>query len=978
MTATRQLQSPLLVGRDSVLSLIERRTSEAKAGRGRLLLFAGEAGIGKSRVIAAAIRGAAADGFRVAKGDLAPQDLLVPLASVGDMARSMTRAAFADLGPEILASSGGKGGDSLASRRILVHEIADRIVAAVDRPTLLAFEDLQWADELSLEVIGELARAAARLPLILLASYRVDELPTGSIHREWRARLLTQRVAEEVRLDRLDHDDTGLVTTLILGTGLPASRAVVDAVHERTNGIPLHIEELLGALGSNIDGRDIRDATVPETIEDAVMARAGRLSEDARRVASAGAVIGRCFAPDVLAGVMNRPPEELDGPLEELVATGILFPFDFVDHGYFDFRHQLLRDAIYKSIPLGDRRRLHARAAEFGKELIGASEVHASVHFERAGLKADAFRAAIAGAEAAGAMTSRFEEFELYRRAIANLPDGLTPAELGNVYMAYCNAAFSVDDTPTVEEAGRLARRYFLEAGRAVDAAGTLIALAGSARKDVRPRNEVVALLAQAEEELLAEPASPDRSAGLADLRFVQAIVALNAGQLPEARTRIQESLAASLEFAPDGDGAPGLLSLSGPGIAGLESTNLDIQHFQAWIDALDGDVSGGLARMIAVSREARDADFESSGVTGYRVTADVAVQLMEYPTAAVGVAEGLRYADEIEQSYCRHVIASTSAHLAWAAGRWDDAVREAEIELAEPGSRRTTLGSRSVLGYVAGARGDAERARRHHDAALAIARPSGEVALVLPPLWGLAEAAFLAGDPSRAFDHCLEAIEIAAPTSERALLIPFVVTGTRAAIAARRPEAAERWLERVRELLGGWRQLAQPALDHAEGLVRLAAGSTASARSLLEAAIAGWDARGRTWESTWARLDLGSSLVRANRYSEALVALGEVHDIARNLGSKPILERAEELARLARARGGDVEPWHPLTAREFEVAQKIADGLTNAEIGEELFVSPKTVSAHVEHMLAKLGVARRTEIAAWVATVRLPVAVEA
>src|SRR5258705_9182003 len=87
MALPRQLQSPLLVGRDPVLALIDRRTAEAKAGRGTLLLFAGEAGIGKSRVIEAAIRNAVGDGFRHGKADLAPQDSLVPLASLGDLAR---------------------------------------------------------------------------------------------------------------------------------------------------------------------------------------------------------------------------------------------------------------------------------------------------------------------------------------------------------------------------------------------------------------------------------------------------------------------------------------------------------------------------------------------------------------------------------------------------------------------------------------------------------------------------------------------------------------------------------------------------------------------------------------------------------------------------------------------------------------------------------------------------------------------------
>ena len=78
---------------------------------------------------------------------------------------------------------------------------------------------------------------------------------------------------------------------------------------------------------------------------------------------------------------------------------------------------------------------------------------------------------------------------------------------------------------------------------------------------------------------------------------------------------------------------------------------------------------------------------------------------------------------------------------------------------------------------------------------------------------------------------------------------------------------------------------------------------------------------------------------------------------------------------RVAKGRGAELEPWHPLTVREYEVARKIAEGLTNAAIAEELFVSPKTVSAHVEHILAKLGASRRAEVAAWVSSIAVAVA---
>ena len=101
-----------------------------------------------------------------------------------------------------------------------------------------------------------------------------------------------------------------------------------------------------------------------------------------------------------------------------------------VDEGYYDFRHQLLRDALYRSVPAADLRRLHARAAEFGAALIGADVIHASVHFERAGLRAEAYRTALEGARAASAVSSRRESYELYRRAVANAPADLPPAEL--------------------------------------------------------------------------------------------------------------------------------------------------------------------------------------------------------------------------------------------------------------------------------------------------------------------------------------------------------------------------------------------------------------------------------------------------------------------------------------------------------------------------------------------------------------------
>jgi DNA-binding CsgD family transcriptional regulator len=956
MAVNRSVQSPLLVGRDDLVALAERRIQEAKAGRGGLLLLAGEAGIGKSRLLYATIRQALVAHFRYSKGDLSPQDQLVPLASVSDLARTMDHATFGDLGPRLLAMRGGKGVDTLASRRILVREIAEAIVDAVDGPTLLAFEDLQWADELSLEVVGDLARLGRERPLLLIGAYRLDELPVGSIHREWRSRLLTQRFAEELKLERLGRGDTALMMSLILGTGLPASRELADAVFARTNGIPLHIEELLAALDGSVDsdGRAVRDASVPDTIEDVVVARVQRLSDGARAAARAGAVIGRCFAPEVLAGIMDRPVADLDAPLQELIESGILFPFEFIDRGYYDFRHQLLRDALYGTVPPAELRHLHARAGEFGKQLVGSSEIHASFHFERAGLQTQAFRAAVAGARAAAAVSSRFESFELFKRAIANLPLDLSAAEKGDVYAGYLDAAAAVDSIPAIEEAARAARAYYQEAGDALGAVRALQMLFLVARRDVRPRRERIAILEQVEAEVQAIPQSSERALVLAEQRFNQFILELEGGRFETAEALLEESRAYVL--------------------AGGES-DVDLDGLIEIPRVLAGRAPDGLDTMLDVARRARDARLESAGVGAFRTAAATAVRVMDYPSAVVGIQEGLKYADEIQQSFCRSIMAAASAHVSWANGQWDDAIQTAELELVEPGSRRGILHARNALAYVAVGRGLVDRARTLLDESLAVARPSQEAELILPALWGLAEAALVIGDPARALQHCDEALEVALQTREAPLLVPFVVTGVRSALADRQPEAAQRWLDQVTPALRGWSDLAGPAIAHAEGLISLAGGSLVAARTSLDAAVTGWDARGRVWEATWARIDLATCLLRSNRYVEASRLIAEIAETATRLGSKPLQARAGELHRLARGRGSEAEAWYPLTVREFEVARQIAAGLTNAQIAAALFVAPKTVSSHVEHILAKLGASRRAEIAAWAATIAGPAA---
>jgi DNA-binding CsgD family transcriptional regulator len=144
----------------------------------------------------------------------------------------------------------------------------------------------------------------------------------------------------------------------------------------------------------------------------------------------------------------------------------------------------------------------------------------------------------------------------------------------------------------------------------------------------------------------------------------------------------------------------------------------------------------------------------------------------------------------------------------------------------------------------------------------------------------------------------------------------------------------------------------------HAEGLIELAEGQTGVARNLLEQAHSEWESRGRMWESGISLLDLAHCALRSRRPSDAVRLVEAARERAE---SGDLLETLADAVNLGEARGG------PLSQREREVAALVASGMTNREIASRLVISPKTASTHVAHILTKLGVSRRAEIAVWV-----------
>jgi DNA-binding CsgD family transcriptional regulator len=183
-----------------------------------------------------------------------------------------------------------------------------------------------------------------------------------------------------------------------------------------------------------------------------------------------------------------------------------------------------------------------------------------------------------------------------------------------------------------------------------------------------------------------------------------------------------------------------------------------------------------------------------------------------------------------------------------------------------------------------------------------------------------------------------------------------------RAYLALHESQKARDWFDRCSYLLR-YRGIpgTLPAIAHAEGLLLLAEGQTGSARILLQQAHEQWSARGRYWDEARSGIDLAHCAARSRRPRDAAALLDSTRQRASAIGASVVLSLAEAVADGGVAAG-------PLSARELEVARLVAGGSTNREIAERLVISPKTASSHIEHILAKLGAARRSEIAAWIA----------
>jgi class 3 adenylate cyclase len=379
-----------LVGREEELDLLLRRWSKAKSGEGQVVLFSGEAGIGKSRLTAALLERLASEPHTRLRYFCSPQhtdSALYPI--IGQMERAAGLAhddkpqARLDKLDAVLAQTSTSTEDAALFAEMLSLPNDGRYPAlklapeqrrqrtlealtlqlaelARQQPVLMIFEDAHWTDPTSLEAIGRTVDRIKTLPVLLIITFRP----------EFNAPWVGQSHVTSLALNRLgEREAAAIIARLVGNKALPAD--VLAEIVERTDGIPLFVEEMTKAvLEADSEGAARRAAAsipspglaVPASLHASLMARLDRLGA-ARDVAQIGAAIGREFSHALLATVAGKPEAELASLLDRLVAAGLLFRQGVPPHATYLFKHALVQDAAYGTLLREPRRALHARIA---------------------------------------------------------------------------------------------------------------------------------------------------------------------------------------------------------------------------------------------------------------------------------------------------------------------------------------------------------------------------------------------------------------------------------------------------------------------------------------------------------------------------------------------------------------------------------------------------------------------------------------
>ncbi|MFD0903964.1 ATP-binding protein, partial [Actinomadura sediminis] len=456
-----------LVGRREQLALVDAAYRDAEAGEPRFVLFAGDAGIGKTRLMEHVAERLGASGARVLQGgcvELGAEGL--PLAPVTAMLRTLVREFGRDgldgLAPGAAALTRLLPGhdlpppDDAAAADVRDEPDAVRarsfeLFAAVlerlggERPLVLVVDDLHWADPSTRDLLGFLARRLRGVRVLALLAFRTDALGRRHPLRAFAAELARLPAVRRIDLPPLDRAETAELLAAAPGAERPAE-ALVDRVYRESGGNPLFAVEVARAAGAGL----------PDTLRDLLLRRFAELPDAARDVVRLAAAGGPRVAHGLLARVSGRPAPELLAALRAATDAHVLVP----DGEDYAFPHTLLYEAVVDDLLPAERTALHrAYAAALEHDPARAppdgAAAEAAFHWAEPGDAGHVLPALLRAAEAAGAVQARAEQARLLGRALEFWPPDGTAARFAAVERSLTSASWAGEFLWTLDVADR-------------------------------------------------------------------------------------------------------------------------------------------------------------------------------------------------------------------------------------------------------------------------------------------------------------------------------------------------------------------------------------------------------------------------------------------------------------------------------------------------------------------------------------------
>jgi DNA-binding CsgD family transcriptional regulator/tetratricopeptide (TPR) repeat protein len=935
--------SEVFVGRVGELRELECALDAARAGRGTAVLVAGEAGIGKTRLASELATRARDTGFEVLLGrsidfvgtDLPYQPFVEALRPLGEPWQVEGRAAR-------------------SQRQVFEEALALLTERAASAPVLLVLEDLHWADTSTLDLVVFLAHHVDDRPLLLFATHRADEPASNERMRRLANGVRRSGSALVLELGPLERDELTALLEARSDGSLPA--ALTDAIVARAEGNPFYAEELLAAT-------DDESGELPHGLRDLLLQRVARLDRPTRALLRLAAAAGGDVAYSLLRATTELPEHDTRDSLRCAVEHGVLV----VDQatGTFRFRHALLAEAVYATILPGEREELHARLAEELAHSAAAEPAALALHWAAAGRRAEALVASVEAARQAEAVFGLTEALDHLERALAlwdAVPDAPGRAGIGLAELCAWTAELA-SQTGAAPRAVELVRRGIDLAGRDNSVAAPLHQRLGRYLHECGQTNAGLATLERAVELVPAQPPTPERAQALAALANGFGL----AWRFEESLETCEQALALARAIGAHATELRTLMVL-GSDLVYLGHADEGLDH---------------LRRALQLAEQASDP----LAVMRASVSLTDALTMLARPRESTRVAEaGL----EVIRRYGidATVLVSNYIEALVMIGEWDmaDRVSAAALRGITANYPYMLLMNRADIEI---GRGRFDDARAHLDAAGATLRD--DRGLGIYDVY-LAELALWERRWTEADAAVRDGLAMARSPHAAQIRVWLCAKGLRAqaelaalASARRDTDAVRRWHARSRKLValarqaaaeasavtpnaGGWLVLAEAEYQRSHGAARPAAWSEAAAT---------WERLERPPLGAYCRWRQAEALVTAGApRAELSEPLKQAHALAARIGATPLREELELLAKRVRldlpppdAQSDNtkhgLEEVLGLTPREAEVLALVARGYTNREIAATLFISVKTASVHVSHILYKLGAPNRHEAAA-------------